>query len=1344
MPTSRCAQPLLTEQVSANTGKPALQDGQDGQRHSSGGAVGMKNGVDQTPVDKRSGDSAAPSPPPPRGTAQGTPEEEIIETFIDPDAVILPDASESDFPGELAHLPTSTLPSTPPANETEDGPWTSSSEHAPTPHSFMAPYSAQDPDSSGRDRPDDPTDDGESRTSLNNLATAGTESTPTKARNSGGDARKQTTTSPPGFLRYKVMTGCIPDEISDVVEADAVASSRSSRASGLELMMGVRSGSIKVGSDASNIRPSSASLRCGVVTGCLSDEVRGVVAGDSVVSSRSSRGCALDSATDGQSEVRVGIDPNDNKPSSAAPRYRVVTGCLSDEVRGVVASDVVVSSRPPSACGLDSATGVRSEVQTNTNGSDNTYLEAATGVPSEQATLCPSLSCSPEILGDTVTSIKPDSVELEETSLTGPSPQAEQASPSGADLNVDDSRQRHSPDEHDNSGVEIHQVEESDDAIRSLASPGPHATPRQDPSNSIDEEVGLEPQPSPTTAEDSPTRSPTETSDHNSNSSRHHPDGLNSVDIHRPEQTLETDAGLSTKMEEQIDQGANRSSPSSPSFLLRRAVVAHYLAAKFRYTVAADMAISAKHPTIGGLNLGLISSAQKDQAIPVTPAVTETAVNHTGSSAVSENGGDVSLAAEPPLAADPPLATPAKVEQVSTDQIEPCLPDGKQEDCRGEQNGGGVDGDEDKRGSSDARQAETPTPPNGPEEAPLRSAEPENAPESNHTPASFEPLASAAEALSRPQENEAQSKAFRAGAADARADAVVWLTRVGGRAKSIRAKDSEDRAGAVVWLGEVGSRAKSMQARTSGDRAGAVVWLGEVGGSAKSTQAKASENRAGAVAWLHNVGGHETRLKGARFDASAWLRETGKRAVSLQDRAEAARLDAVEWLTTKGATELQRVTATERLRPASRQQLDGDGVDQHTGTDEAEHSGKNTVDPSSQRSEKSSSDDSDRGSPASPKQQPSEPSVIDVTREAGQAICSKDTVSSEADKEVAPSCPAELQRLEDEPVAFIHPLPCQSAISVVEDVEIEPPVDRPAIDDRLTPHPYLEVVAATTRRPCEDPAAPAESDPRASSEMLTVVGGHDWARVSLSRTPPFDALNSPSIALRWDSAGGKNSQSFPPDIRSFDSTASSATIADKVLPVAGSAMAPTAAAAAGGAVSGCPAAAAVPSNNGGSEWVEFFAPPHRMAPTGDAYGAERVCSAQASASTTARRISTGSTLTSYGSGETGGGQIPRRDGEPSRTISESGGHPEGGGAGCGGQGGEVWTPPPKDPRSKRDCKRWSKAAERSRRYTRRWESFLSRIHRHFDGEVSRSICPSASNVGHFPSDRREQETSRLP
>ena len=1317
MPTSRWAQPLLAEQVSANTGKLALHDEQDGQQQSRGGKAGRKSGVDKTLIDEESAGSAALSPV--RGAAaQGSPEKATIGTFLDSDVATLPDASERAAPGKPSHSPTGTLPSTPPANETEDGSWTSPSEE-------HAPSSVQEPDCSGSDRPDDPTDDGESRPLQHSLATAETEIPPIEARISEGNAREQTTTSPPGSLRYKVVTGCIPDEANDVVEADAVASSRSSRACGLDPTMGVRSDAIGVGSDANNIRPSSASLRCGVVTGCLSDEVRGGVAVDSLVSSRSSRACVLENATDGKSEVRVGSCPNDNKPSSVSPRYRVVTGCLSDEVRGVMASDVVVSSRTPSACGLDSTIGVRGEAQTNTYGSDNTYLEAATGVPSEQAALCASLPCSPEVLGAAVTSTESDNVELEEPSLLVPSPQAEQPSRNGPDSNVDDSRQGHSSDEQDKSGVKIHKAEEGSDAVHSLALPIPQPTPPQDPSDSIDEEVGLKPQPSSTIAEVSAPRSPTETLDDDNISSRHHPDNPNGMDIRQPGQTLETDAALSTKVEERIDQGANRSSLSSPSFPLRRAVVAHYLADKFRDTVAASMEISARHPTNNCHNFGLkaIPSPAPPGYVPATvpaTAVTDTDPNDTGRSASSEHGGDVSLAAEPPLAAGPPLAAPEEVKQVPADQIEPSFSAGEQEDCNAEQNDREVDGDANKEGSAEARQAETPTPPIAPEETPLRSAAPENDPEINHTPpASFEPLASAGEAMSRPQEGEAQSKVLRAGAADARADAVVWLARVGGRAKSVQAKASEDRAGAVVWLAEVGSRAKSTQAQASENRAGAMVWLAEVGGRAKSTQAEAREHQAGAV---------------------AWLRETGERAVSLQARAEAARVNAVEWLASKGATELQRATPTEQLRPASQQQLQGDGVDQRTHTAEAEPSDENTVGPSSRRSETSTSGDCERGSPDSPKQQPIDPSVIDVAGKAGQVIRSKDTVRSEDDKGVAPPCLAEMQRVENEPVATILPLLCQSAISVVEDVDIEPPVDRPAFDDRLAPHPSLEVVAATARLSREDPVAQAESGPQESSQMLTLVGGHDWARVSLSRTPPFDALNSPSIALRWDSTGGQNARSLPPDVGSFGGTASSATIADKVFPVAGSAMASTATAAAGGAVNGCPAAAAVPSNNGGSEWVEFFAPPHRMAPTGDAYGTERVCSAEASASTTARRISTGSTLTSYGSGETGGGLIPRRDGDQSRAISEMGGHPEVGGAGCGGHGTEVWTPPPTDPRNKRDCKRWSKAAERSRRYTRRWESFLSRIHRHFDSEVSRSACARTSNVEHSPTDRRAKET----
>lgn len=1358
------------KQVSAEEGEPSLQEGQDGQPHSDGGAEGEKSGVDQTLADEESGD-AAPSLP--SRAVQGTPpEEEKLGIVFDSGAEVVPGASESAAPGQPAVSPTGTLPSAPPTNEAEDGPQPSpSEEHAPTPHSSSTPSSSvQHPDSSSGDRQDDPADDGESRSSLDSPASAGVGSTPTAARVSGGvsgvDAREKTTTPPPSPLRYKVMTGCNPDEVSEVVEADAVAPPRPPSACGLDPAMGVRSEATRVDSDANDARPSSASLRCGVVTGCLSDEVRGVVAADAVVaSSRSPRACGgLDSETGVQSEVRVGSEPKDSRPPSASPRYRVVTGCLSDEVRGVAAADATVSSRPSNAaCGLDSATGVQSEAHTNSNGSDNSSSQASTGVPGEQAALCSPLMCSPHALGAAVSSNEGGTVELEDASLAEPSPEAEPISEGGPDSNVNDSRQRHSTEERENSRIEQTQAGENGDVVHSLVPPMPQATPQQDLSDSIDPEVELEPEPSPKNAEDSPPRSPTETLDDDRRSSRLHPGEPNGVGICQKE-NLETDAALSTKMGERIDQGANSSSPPSPASLLRRAVVTHYLADKFRDTVVADMAISASASMTGDLNLGLVGDVRKDQTIQsaVPPgcvpgtvpaaaaaAATKTAANDTESSAASADGGDVSLAA------DPPLAKPAEVDQVPAGQIEPCSPDEKKEDCceaQAEESGVDGDGDGNKEGSADAeQQAETPTPTIGLEETKLPGAEPGNSPGSNHTPENIEPLASAAEVLSFSREAEVQKKGLEAGAAEARADAVAWLAGVGGKAKSAQVKASEDRAGAVAWLAEVGGKAKSTQAKASQDRAGAVVWLAEFGGRAKSvqakasedrdgavvwlaevgdrakcTQAKASEDRAGAVAWLHSVGGKETRVQGARFDASAWLRETGERAVSLQDRAEAARVDAVEWLKTKGATELQRREPTELPPTASQQQLDGDGVDQGTRTAEAKPSDEDAVEPSSHRSQDSTSGDRERGSTPPPEQQTSEPSAIDVAREAGRAVCLEDTVRSETDKEVAPPCQAELQRIEDELVPTTHPLPCQGAkTSVVGDADVAPPADESPLDGRLAPPLCLEA-AATAPLPHDDPVArTTDKGPQESSQMLrvAVVGETDWARVSLSRTPPFDALNSPSIALRWEPAGGQKTRPLPPPgVEGFDSTGSPATIADKALPVEGSAMASTAAAA-GGAVNGCPAAAAVPSNNGGSEWVEFFAPPHRMAPTGDAYGVESVCSAEASASTTARMISTGSTLPSYGSGETGGGvRIPRRDDDPSGTINEGGGHPEGGGGdGHGGQGAEMWTPPPKDPRGKRDCKRWSKAAERSRRYTRRWESFLSRVHRYFDSEVSWSV-----------------------
>ncbi|CAM9323713.1 unnamed protein product, partial [Choristocarpus tenellus] len=88
------------------------------------------------------------------------------------------------------------------------------------------------------------------------------------------------------------------------------------------------------------------------------------------------------------------------------------------------------------------------------------------------------------------------------------------------------------------------------------------------------------------------------------------------------------------------------------------------------------------------------------------------------------------------------------------------------------------------------------------------------------------------------------------------------------------------------------------------------------------------------------------------------------------------------------------------------------------------------------------------------------------------------------------------------------------------------------------------------------------------------LGEGTWSRVSLTRTPPFDALNSPSIALRRGSVGLTAPPNMPnPAHHSFRQDFPEQSEEGN----------------------GCNAE----TNLGNWYWVEFFAPPHRMAPAGD-------------------------------------------------------------------------------------------------------------------------------------------------
>ncbi|CAN0097826.1 unnamed protein product, partial [Sphacelaria rigidula] len=250
--------------------------------------------------------------------------------------------------------------------------------------------------------------------------------------------------------------------------------------------------------------------------------------------------------------------------------------------------------------------------------------------------------------------------------------------------------------------------------------------------------------------------------------------------------------------------------------------------------------------------------------------------------------------------------------------------------------------------------------------------------------------------------------------------------------------------------------------------------------------------------------------------------------------------------------------------------------------------------------------------------------------------------------------------------------------------------------------------------------APTEVGEKNFSRILN-LGDGEWASVPLANTPPFDALNNPNQALLGSTS------------------------------VVGMKSRPRAAAAT--TVAGPSVGVGVAE---GSEWMNFFAPAHRLAPAGDAYtGDDTFRSADASASSTARADSKES-FVSCSSGARASDDIAtacRRDiswtrksldishdgcsslrflgevqnpaHEAQRRMIQNGSYfPVG--VGCGstynhgdnGEGEDLsWLRKTRCRREGEGERRWNLAAERSRQYIRGWEAFLIHVERYFDGEA---------------------------
>lgn len=553
------------------------------------------------------------------------------------------------------------------------------------------------------------------------------------------------------------------------------------------------------------------------------------------------------------------------------------------------------------------------------------------------------------------------------------------------------------------------------------------------------------------------------------------------------------------------------------------------------------------------------------------------------------------------------------------------------------------------------------------------------------------------------------------------------------------ATDRADRAriDASSWLREKGSRALSLSGREQARRLECVAWLRLTGEGAKSAQGRADK---------------------AHEDASLWLRSTGVRAVSLQDRAEGARSDAAAWLKSKAILELERTGSAEGFADA----VAVAAVTSLQGQPEAKNTGPRPQGGNLNQSVITVSDSPRAG------YHPNTPTTEVVgsgfvgerahgdTPSGGHGVVPTDVILDSsnaypavADNTSTPSLPRQtlLPVKAEAGTTSATPTAADAASA-----DLEQPPGCTASTDRTAPAPWLE--------PATTPLASTAAGTEDFGRMLG-AGEKEWARVSLSRTPPFDALNSPSLPVRYAPVRGRP-RPLPPD----------AEIAEVEVPTG-----ETVHRRATGARKGVAPSAEGPG------WMEFFAPPDQMAPRGDAYGGSDGCgSAEASASTTVRADSSAGSFTSGLAGPsqrerdgTDDLRRPRQRGDEDRDDrdNDQGWRCSGGGGGVGGScegwgeglgevlhpageahermvnriavaGGGPWEETGSFSSASRDVrekgsgghrggggKRWHKKAEQSRQYMRRWQAFLGRAHRHFDGEVRELLADCVRRVRSF-------------
>lgn len=541
------------------------------------------------------------------------------------------------------------------------------------------------------------------------------------------------------------------------------------------------------------------------------------------------------------------------------------------------------------------------------------------------------------------------------------------------------------------------------------------------------------------------------------------------------------------------------------------------------------------------------------------------------------------------------------------------------------------------------------------------------------------------------------------------------------------------RAGAVTSLQEAEARDQSMMTA----RADALKWLRETANEARSRQESAAVPLSSRTVRTQESGAEKipssenlNSSTKARTDfAWSWLEDKGAQAKYRQAVVERARFDAMGWLIKKGLVELDREVAREIAADRAR-----------------------VV-----RSEARETSPETRVKGGTPR------------RVLGECVVTAaDTKGARTTREMGTGARVTASVGPADEVASATPHCLRS-------------------DNSLTAStPWLEPVKRDEGSAVELPTTTKGGENDETFSRIMDVGEEEWSRVSLSRTPPFDALNSPSLALRGASITGR-SRSLPSSNAQGLIRKGSFSVAFKRGVDTNIAMSDTssmelegrsARSAEGGkeiadsvgtdhaSLPSCTHRRVRDTGVGSSDWVEFFAPAHHMAPAGCAYSTETAHSTEASAATTTHESSTdrGSCSTSHSNRDVnsrvderqrGGGQLYHLCkssrvsdaslrstsaescqsllGEAPRKMTGSSEDDHQHSADSGRLHRSSWSKTSNDASDRQEeCStslsrrtqgraghtQWSEAAENSRRYVQQWKVFLSRAQRHFDGEVS--------------------------